>query len=304
VVVPAGVFETESLDAGYYRSMTAGKLDPDPVIDFMRWFLNFVPITDLEILGAFGEKLDQYRQLSEEIRVDPFEYIKIRKQQKPIALDVMREMLAQKGILSKIEKRGRNLAISFLGLPCPVCKKKSANARAYPPDYTLRCFNVNCAAIGGMSLIKWAGIKNRGSVKTEISRGTFDLQPPTIFQDLNSARSTICDELETTDDTLIISTPGVGKTEQTLTHLANYPRDKLVIYSAYNKDLQKEAYEKVLTLSDEHDKFHLIRPRDEICIKKDELKQITSRGYSPAQILCPKCECRLDCDYYGQRNTI
>jgi DNA polymerase I-like protein with 3'-5' exonuclease and polymerase domains len=304
VVVSAEVFENETLDANYYRSITAGKLDPDAVINFMNWFFNFMPITDLKALGAFGEKLDLYRQLSKEIRVNPFEYIQFRKRQKPIALDVMQEMLAKKGIPSKIEKRGRNLAISFSGLPCPACKKISANARAYPPDYTLRCFNINCAANKGISLIKWAGIKNKGAVKTKNSKGAFDLQPPTEFQDLKSARDIICEELETTDDTLIISTPGVGKTRQTLNQLANYPKDKLVIYSAYNKDLQREAYEKVMTLSDEHDKFHLIQPRDEICIKKDELKQITSKGYSPAQILCPRCECRLHCDYYRQRENM
>ena len=288
----------------YYGSITAGKLDPDEVIDCMQWFFNFVPITDLKALGAFGEKLEQYRHLSKEIIVNPFEYIKIRKQQKPIALKVMKEMLVKKGIRSKIEKRGRNLAISFSGLPCPVCKKISANARAYPPDYTLRCFNINCATNSGMPLIKWAGIKNKGAVKTKNSKSVFDLKPPTEFQDLKSSRDIIYKALETTDDTLIISTPGVGKTRQTLNHLANYPKDKLVIYSAYNKDLQREAYEKILALSDEHDKFHLIRPRDEICIKKDELKKITSKGFSPAQILCPRCDHRLNCEYYKQRERM
>jgi hypothetical protein len=304
VVVSAELFENETIDANYYRSITAGKLNPDAVIDCMRWFFNFMPITDLKALGAFGEKLDQYRQLSNDIIVNPFQYIQIKKNIKPIALDVMHKMLAQKGILSKIEKRGRNLAISFFGLPCPACKKISANASAYPPHYTLKCFNIHCEAYKGIPLIKWAGIKNTGTFKTKNSKGAFDLQPPTEFQDLKTARDIICDELKTTDDTLIISTPGVGKTMQTLIQLANYPKDKLVLYSAYNKDLQKEAYEKALTLSDDQDKFHLIRPRDEICIKKDELKQITSKGYSPAQILCPKCECRLDCDYYRQRENM
>ena len=235
---------------------------------------------------------------------NPFQYIQIKKNIKPIALDVMQKMLARKGIQSKVEKRPKNLAISFSDLPCPLCKKPSSNAWAYPPHYTLKCFNVNCAANGGIPLIKWAGIKNKGAVKTKNSKGAFDLKPPAQFQDLKSARDIIYKELETTDDTLIISTPGVGKTRQTLNQLANYPKDKLVIYSAYNKDLQREAYEKVLTLSDEHDKFHLIRPRDEICIKKDELKQITSKGFSPAQILCPRCECRLDCEYYKQRENM
>ncbi|MFC1882830.1 hypothetical protein ACFL2S_15240, partial [Thermodesulfobacteriota bacterium] len=304
VVVPAEDFEHEIMTADYYRSITAGKLDPDAVIDCMRWFFNFMPITDLKVLGVFGEKLNQYRQLSKRTRVNPFEYIQFKKHQKPIALDVMQEMLAKKGIPSKIEKRGRYLGISFSGLPCPACKKISANARAYPPDYTLRCFNINCAANEGIPLIKWAGIKNKGAFKTKNTNGAFDLQAPTKFQDLNTARDIIADELETKDDKLIISTPGVGKTEQTLSQLANCPKDKLVIYSAYNKDLQKEAYEKILTLSDEHDKFHMIRPRDEICIKKDELRQITSRGYSPAQILCPTCECRPNCEYYRQRENM
>ena len=213
-------------------------------------------------------------------------------------------MLAKKGISSKIEKRGRNLAISFSGLPCPVCKKISANARAYPPGYTLRCFNINCTANKGIPLIKWAGIKTKGPVKAKNSKSAFDLQPPTEFQDLKSARNIICKELETTDDTLIILTAGVGKTRQTLNQLPSYSKDKLVIYSAYNKDLQREAYEKVITLSDEHDKFHLIRPRDEICIKKDELRQITSKGYSPAHILCPKCEYRPNCNYYRQKENM
>jgi len=124
VVVPADVFENETPGADYYRSITAGKLDPDEVIECMRWFFNFVPITDLRVLNAFGEKLGQYRQLSKEIRVNPFGYIKIRKQQKPIALDVMQKMLAKKGIPSKIEKRGKK-SCYFIFRPAVPCVQEN-----------------------------------------------------------------------------------------------------------------------------------------------------------------------------------
>ena len=60
VVVPEEIFENEIIDAKYYRSITAGKPDPDAVIDCMRWFFNFVPITDLKVLSAFGEKLEHF----------------------------------------------------------------------------------------------------------------------------------------------------------------------------------------------------------------------------------------------------
>jgi len=91
------------------------------------------------------------------------------------------------------------LAVSFQGLPCPVCGRKTANAVAYPPYYKLRCFDTNCPASETLPLFKWAGIKITQK-DGFISSPKIDF--PTAFEDLQQARNTIREELENHDDVL------------------------------------------------------------------------------------------------------
>ena len=147
--------------------MTICKLRPENQIpgkslSFVKWLLNGPIISDLKVLGPLGDRLQEYQRISSDFNVNPFSYVQLRSKIEPIGLTAMQEMLTEKGILSKIEKRGKNQAISFWGLPCPVCGKVSANARAYPPGYKLKCFNTNCEAHNGMPLHRWSGIKKGG----------------------------------------------------------------------------------------------------------------------------------------------
>ena len=57
---------------------------------------------------------------------------------------------------------------------------------------------------------------------------------------------------------------GAGKTHITLETLAN-TADKQIIYSCFNRDLQKESYEKIKSFSKDHDNFHLIESRESLC---------------------------------------
>ena len=111
----------------------------------------------------------------------------------------MQEMIGENNIASNIEYRGQAQAISFRGLPCPVCGKSSVNAWAYPPGYQLRCFNVHCEAHNGMPLHRWAGIKNTGGWYKSSKNG-FDLSVPDKYVSLDDARSLIAQELNTRDD--------------------------------------------------------------------------------------------------------
>lgn len=300
-VVDKGMLKQGTFTVDDYWTATAGKPDPAESISFVKWLLAGPVISDLKALGPFGKQIEIYQGLSSEFRVNPFSYVQLRKQTKPIGIDVMQAMLSDRGIASKVENRGRNLAISFTGLPCPVCGKTTANARAYPPSYTLRCFNSNCSAFNGMPLAKWAGIKNSAGASPSNHDG-FDLSAPENHVSLEEARQIIATELENQDDALLVLTPGVGKTHAALEALAEIGKDRVVIYAAFNRALQREAYEKVCQFSGGSDGYHMLQPREETCLRQDELKEITFRGYSPSELLCAGCEYRgSTCEYYDQR---
>ena len=306
VVVSMNDFENEDVTPDYYKSITTGKLDPDLVIEFMTdWFDSLNPISDLTALGAFGEKIQQYQKLVHEIKINPFNYLQLRKNIDPIAPDVLLKMLRDKNIYAKVEKRGKTQAISFMGLPCPACKKTDVNARAHPPHYKLKCFNANCPAAegsGGIPLYKWSGIQT-GKSADKFRPHSKNLKAPTVFESKDQARNIIRSEIQNNDDTLLLITPGAGKTHIALETLANTP-GKQIIYSCFNRDLQQESYEKIKSFSSNHDRFHLIESRESLCQKNRELKDITSKGFSPAELLCPNCEYRPDCQYYKQKECI
>ena len=252
------------------------------MIRFVEWILSGTLISDLNSLGAFGKRLAEYQHILSELNFDPFSYIQLRSKIKPVGLEVMREMLEGKGILSRVEQRGRSQAISFKGLPCPLCGKIDANSRAYPPAYALRCFNSNCPANKGMPLRNWAGIKLKAPCTSD-KRESFDLTPPASFVTLERAREIIAEELNSLDDAFIVITPGVGKTHESLQTIDGMGAEKIIIYGAFNKDLQREAYEKICALSGQSDRFILILPREETCLKRarlgrDHQQRVLSRG--------------------------
>ena len=210
-LITKGVFTIDD-----YLQVTAGKPDPEEIISFVKWLLSGPIISDLKVLGPLGDRLQEYQRISSDFNVNPFSYVQLRSQIEPIGLTAMQEMLTEKGILSKIEKRGKNQAISFWGLPCPVCGKATANARAYPPGYKLRCFNTNCEAHNGMPLHRWSGIKKggQGSVPPKtVSICLFLINMSVLKMPVNL----IAEELNNRDDALFVVTPGVGKTYAALT---------------------------------------------------------------------------------------
>ena len=89
----------------------------------MQWLINGPIISDLKSIGPLGERIEQYQRIAADVSVNPFSYVQIRKEMEPIGLTTMQEMIGEKGIVSKVEYRGRAQAISFRGLPCPVCGK-------------------------------------------------------------------------------------------------------------------------------------------------------------------------------------
>ncbi|MBT4527824.1 MAG: hypothetical protein HOC24_14870 [Deltaproteobacteria bacterium] len=305
VVVPAEMFES-TFTVNDYLHLTKGRLDPDVVIEFMDQFLKFEPVIDLTSLNGLGDKLIQYQKVLGEIKIKPFNYLKFRRDlDNPIALQAMHKMLIEQNIHCVIAKRGHTKAISFEGLKCPVCKSTTGNAVAYPPFYNLKCFNTDCAAYRdkdnkGLPLYKWTNIKGYQDHQTQKPVSPI-IQLPSQFETIEDARKIIHAELKTKDNSIIVLTPGVGKSRAGLEYLVNDMVGKKVIYSCFNKDLQKEAYEQICELCPDHDRFSLIESRETLCPKKDELKEITTKGFSPAEILCSGCEYRkTTCAYYGQ----
>jgi len=299
VYIPNSQIKAEILTVEYYISITGGKLDPDKTIEFVKWLFDGTPIVDLKILGHFGETLEQYQQRSKELKLYPFSFNLLRKETTPIELEVMQEMLAEKGIISAIEQRGNNLALSF---PlCPACGKKSGNAVAYPPFYRFTCFRTNCQASDGLPLRQWAGIKAPGNDNYKRKK-SFGLRPPSSFIDLREARQKMRDELKNGDNSLIVVTPGVGKTHSAMQVIGEMAKDKIIIYSSFNKDLQLEAFNLAKKLSGDKSSLHLLQSREDCCKRRDELRNFTEKGFSPAELLCPNCEYRnSDCPYYRQR---
>jgi len=306
VVVPAEMFENNAFTVNDYFSLTKGRLDPDVVIEFMDQFLKFEPVTDLTSLNGLGDKLIQYQKVLGEIKINPFNYLRFRKDlDNPIALETMHKILIEQNIHCVISKRGHTKAISFEGLRCPACKSTTGNAVAYPPFYNLKCFNTDCAAYRdkdnkGLPLHKWTNIKRTQDHQTQKPSSPI-IQLPSQFETIEDARKIIYAELQSKDNSIIVITPGVGKSYAGLEYLANDMVGKKVIYSCFNKDLQKEAYQQIRILCPDHDRFSLIESRETLCPKKDELKEITAKGYSPAEILCGGCEYRkTTCKYYDQ----
>ena len=119
---------------------------------------------------------------------------------------------------------------------------------------------------------------------------------------LEDARDLIAEELNNRDDALFIVTPGVGKTYAALQTITDIGKDRIVIYGAFNRDLQSEAYAKICELAGRTDDFYLLKPREQTCQRSRELKNVTSMGFSPSEILCARCDYRgSNCEYYGQR---
>ena len=84
--------------------------------------------------------------------------------------------------------------------------------------------------------------------------------------------------------------------------ITNMGKDRIVIYGAFNRDLQSEAYAKICELAGHSDGFYLLNPREQTCQRSRELKNVTSMGFSPSEILCAGCEYRgSNCQYYNQR---
>jgi len=284
-----------------YQQVTAGRPDPDEVIQCVQWLIDGPVISDLKSIGPLGERIEQYQRIAHDIALKPFSHIQNRKDSGPIGFAAIQEMLAERGLRSIVEYRGQTLAISFRGLPCPVCGKTTANARAYPPGYQLWCFNVNCEAHKGMPFHLWAGIKITGGGYRPSKRG-FHLSIPDKYISHENARDLIAQELNTRDNALIVVTPGVGKTTEALMAISTIGKELIVIYGAYNRDLQKEAYDKTCELIGNGHDLHLLQPREQTCLRQSELKEITSQGFSPAEILCARCEHRETvCEYYSQR---
>ncbi len=297
-IFPASLIFNNEMTVARYKELTAGKIDPYSAIESTEKLLSFKPITDLSVLGELGKKLTEYKEIGKEQLQDIYRISGFRGQSQTLSLEVLCERMKEKGIRCKTERRGLRDALSFANLPCPLCGKTSANARAYPPSYMLKCFNSNCAAYNGIPLREWAGITQPKHIRH------VQKPPEPSFDTLPEACQKILAELDSPDSSLILATPGTGKTHITLEHFVKQKDQKLVIYSCLNRQLKQEAYDKAKRMTDSPEYIYMLQSKDELCKKPKELNDIVGKGYSPGEILCPSCEQRKQCLYYEQRKEI
>ncbi|MFC1554520.1 DNA polymerase [candidate division KSB1 bacterium] len=220
-------------------------------------------------------------------------------------LQEMKEQLDRIRIPCKVEYRGMTKAISFTGYPCPSCKKTNANSRAYPPLYFLHCFNNECAAADGLSITEWAPELNiqLPSTGRQTSLRKFNIFYPRQYESIINVRLKIKQELLSPDNTLMLMTPGVGKSQTVREELVQNYIGKTVLYSTYNKKLQNEAFEDMLKLGPCMNVVKL-EAKEEVCEKKEELFKISNAGYRPSELLCTKCEFIKNCQYFEQRKEL
>ena len=231
-------------------------------------------------------------------KIKSFDYNKSSGKSKLLSLEEMQSKLKENSILCEIRMRG-NRAISFQDLPCPVCGKTSANARAYPPYYNLYCFNSNCSANEGLPLIEWCPeiAKKHEPLHRNFNIKDLNLKAPDRFDVLSEAQTKIKEAINNNGNCLVLATPGVGKSFTALETISRKKNDNVIIYSCLNKKLRDEAYEKMIEISDSDDNIRKLEAREDLCMKKDEHKEITEKGFSPSTVLCSKCEYRNNWHY-------
>ncbi len=310
-VVTADEFLNETMTVERYKELTDGYLDPNDALYFMETFLKFEPITDLTILGRFRTLLQTYIDRKEDIINNRFDNIvsNLKRKRSSISIEAVHKMLLDNKKLNRIEQRERE-SISFKGLPCPVCGKTTSNAYAFPPNYTLYCLSQKCEAHkdkGGMHFQKWSGICKDAVVENSPTpENYFGSLVPIQKTTKQDARKIIESELNNDEDVLIKVTPGVGKTTIAVTELAKMKDEKIIFYSSCNTALKEEANNVLKRILDRNgqdaENIFLIKPRDQLCSRKDELNEITTRGYSPAEILCSNCHLKKSCEYYHQKD--
>ncbi len=288
-----------------YLEATNGKPNPDEYVEFMEWFLNFRPITDLGALGKLGSRISQYAPTSSRFNINPSVFQRMAYGKPSLTMERLSEELMKRGIHHRIEPRGPTTAISFQNLPCPVCHKTGGNARAYPPYFRLYCLRRTCEANQGMSLPKWSGIDSVLIPREKpIKRGDTVVDGPENSLPLEEAKLRIRDELEQQGDSLIIVTPGVGKTHSALEWVRDKAGSKVIVYSSLNKALKEEAYDRCKGLGIAEDHLHMLHARDEVCTRPNRLLEVCKSGYSPANLLCNDCGERGTCAYYQERGHI
>jgi len=304
--IPVETFDIDAMTPRFYKQITTGKTDPDRIIDFMERFLSSLhPVIDISSLNELGRKIKEYNDLSTDVSLTPTSIIPKLQKRQPLSLEEMQQKLHEHGYKCKIKTHG-NLAISFQRFKCPVCSKTEGNPYAYPPHYTLYCRRRKCAAHEGIPLYKWAPeiAKDLNFYIPYKSKTDLFLTAATETETIESARLRITQELDEPHDSLLLITPGAGKTYCALDYIKDFKNDKIIIYSCYNKDLKNEAYNKILELTDNNENIFKIKSREELCSKKGELEIITNKGFSPAEILCSHCEFREECEYYQQYKNI
>ena len=291
VHIPVEQILNNELSPEKYLEVTEGNPNPSEYISFMEWFFDFKDYSNRQLPEKFGARINLYEH---QVKFDNFKPFTVmnKKGDKDITLEAVELLLKEKQV--KFKDKGDYLRC----VPCPVCNKSEGNASVHKKSYSLKCFRSTCPANNTMPISKWAGISV--SHKTSII-----IPPPDKVVSLDEANQLIRDVIRSPENSLCIVTPGTGKSHIAQHEIANMDTSGVILYSAPNIKLQKEAYEQCKGFAKDPSRIHLLESKEVLCEKKSEFADVISLGYFPSIILCGACSnAGKSCKYYEQRNKL
>lgn len=303
----ARVIPTEWLLDGFrpvdYVYYTSGRPCSEEWLSFLYSYLDFHQITDLRSLGGLGEKIDQHARRSRSTDPRDMQFVEFHARSKPAAsLETIQTLLQDKGVNAILKEQERGMPLLALdGQECICCGKTSANPYILN-NHRYKCHNSNCSANKGLTLREWSPLL-LGDV-------TFEEQPelperrqeaPPQIMEIEQAREFLSKEFRSGEDVYINATAGVGKSYEAVMACLDLAADgHVVLYSCPTNKLKDELENLAQVLNRGGVVIRSFQTQESCCLNKTEYRKVVSAGYSPAQVLCGRCEFSDICTYRQQ----
>ncbi len=186
---------------------------------------------------------------------------------------------------------------------CPTCGESKGNPFITPYG-TLKCFRSSCSAGQGEGLKPYQWVEGYEESTGEDTLYTGEIPSLTLEEARQKNKESIQQALETGDNICIFTSPGVGKTHEALIQAVPASFDRSTLYTAPTRQLANEAFEKIDAIVKSRDldlNIMLLSGRDEEnCNAIDDVNAAAAMGYTPAYIVCSRCDHKKDCLYQKQ----
>ncbi len=181
---------------------------------------------------------------------------------------------------------------------CPQCGQKS-KAYVSKSGY-VKCFRGSCVLSEGMRFSEvFADFEYE--YKPEYAENGTDTPKMALSQARETNVQVVRSGLESGTDTLLISTPGTGKTYAAISEVLKIAENRIVAIAAPTLNLCREIYHQALSMSPGNVNIKLLEGRNrQNCIKPDLCESVANRGFSPGLTLCVSCSEKETCLYFKQ----